>query len=358
MSEPCRVEHAIAEAQRFLAELKPPKTEADTCDWVIKPILYELGYERFEVTAQSADAANKFPDFTILPETRATWYLEAKAWATVLDSAHVDQALNYAHSNGRRWVVLSNGREWRLYDDTIHGVSSDRLVASARLEDTAGMKRFLQALTKESMLRDGVAVFAEERRVREWLARSLADPDSAIIRSIVKHLRRELGGIVVSPQSVVEVLNSIGASSSENVSEPELWQDPIHGTSLVGIERVYRCEGPDAHANGRFTGRGMVVLAGSRVRRELVNSVPLATKKLREDLFHERILVVDGSSCVLGRDVTFDSPSAAACFVLGRSANGWSEWRDLNGEPLDMLRQDRERFKRKRRIHNAEVRRS
>lgn len=37
------------------------------------------------------------------------------------------------------------------------------------------------------------------------------------------------------------------------------------------------------------------------------------------------------------QDVTFDSPSSPASFALGRSANGWLEWKDQNGLSLDTL---------------------
>ena len=35
--------------------------------------------------------------------------------------------------------------------------------------------------------------------------------------------------------------------------------------------------------------------------------------------------------------MSFSSPSAAASFVLGTSANGWMEWKDKSGRTLDEL---------------------
>lgn len=43
----------------------------------------------------------------------------------------------------------------------------------------------------------------------------------------------------------------------------------------------------------------------------------------------------DGMSYVFTRDVLFKSPSAAAATVMGRPANGWTSWRDENGNTLD-----------------------
>ncbi|MCS7311104.1 MAG: hypothetical protein NZ741_12885, partial [Armatimonadetes bacterium] len=76
--------------------------------------LRELGgYSYSDYRSQQSTIAG-YPDFTFLPETGHAWYLEAKALRVDLTDDHAVQALNYANATGRRWVVLSNGREWRL----------------------------------------------------------------------------------------------------------------------------------------------------------------------------------------------------------------------------------------------------
>lgn len=39
----------------------------------------------------------------------------------------------------------------------------------------------------------------------------------------------------------------------------------------------------------------------------------------------------------LNSDKTFSSPSTAAMFCLGRPSNGWSEWKDKDGNTLDSI---------------------
>ena len=43
----------------------------------------------------------------------------------------------------------------------------------------------------------------------------------------------------------------------------------------------------------------------------------------------------DGISFILTRDILFKSPSAAAATLTGRSINGWTAWRDEEGNTLD-----------------------
>ena len=47
---------------------------------------------------------------------------------------------------------------------------------------------------------------------------------------------------------------------------------------------------------------------------------------------------VEGSVLVFTRDHLFTSPSMAAMAVMGRSANGWIEWKAANGKTLDEVK--------------------
>ncbi|MCB8933055.1 MAG: type I restriction enzyme HsdR N-terminal domain-containing protein [Fimbriimonadaceae bacterium] len=188
-----KLDEELAHALRFGAEVAVPHNESNTCEWVILPLLWGLGYERFEIASRTHDAVGKVPDYTVLPNTGMTWYLEAKAWQQELSSAHVDQALNYAHSNARRWVVLSNGREWHLYDDSISGFSAQRLVATASLSNRDQIRRFLQALSKESLQAGSIEAFAASQRLHRVLQDQLARPDSEVVKAIVSTLRMKLG---------------------------------------------------------------------------------------------------------------------------------------------------------------------
>jgi predicted type IV restriction endonuclease len=121
-TEPNALTDAISEA---LALGKSDLNEACTCQWIIMPLLQAAGYSLYDIQPQQTDPAGKIPDYTILPDSEHTWFLEAKAWGVALNDQHAQQALIYAYTNNRRWVVLTNGREWRLYDNSIPGELSE-----------------------------------------------------------------------------------------------------------------------------------------------------------------------------------------------------------------------------------------
>lgn len=184
-----------------LCEGNPPPNESCTCDWVIVPILHSLGYDHFDIVSRGADNQNQFPDYTILKGTSCEWFLEAKAWSVHLADNHAGQALNYANQNGRRWVVLSNGKEWRLYDNDIRGTSAEKLVAMARLSNDEEIRPFLDSISKDSVTSGRLEVQAQGFRLASTLNAQMKDADSDVVKAIAKALRSK--GLIVKTGDVV-----------------------------------------------------------------------------------------------------------------------------------------------------------
>ena len=95
-----------------------------------------------------------------------------------------------------------------------------------------------------------------------------------------------------------------------------------------------------AEAKGYYNEDGFVVLSGSIIRKETVES--LKDKKvlgIRETLKSEGKLVNfdNENSYQLTEDYIFSSPSSASKFVAGRSCNGWDQWKNESGETLDSV---------------------
>ena len=159
------IEDEITEAQSFYTD--PPRNESNTCDWIILPMLHAAGYSRRDIESRVVDATGQFPDYTILPaESGVTWYLEAKAWNVPLEDVHAKQALNYANQNGKRFVVLTNGQWWRLYDNSIQGVLANKLVTDVALTNATEIHRFLRALSKIEVLGGNLERFTAEEMTR------------------------------------------------------------------------------------------------------------------------------------------------------------------------------------------------
>lgn len=98
-------------------------------------------------------------------------------------------------------------------------------------------------------------------------------------------------------------------------------------------ERFY-LKGKDAEATGELVEDGFVVHKGSLGRVEIVPSALDQVTSLRRPLYESGVIVAEGSRLRFTEDHLFRTPSGAAVSVLGRSANGWAEWRTEAGETL------------------------
>ena len=61
-------------------------------------------------------------------------------------------------------------------------------------------------------------------------------------------------------------------------------------------------------------------------------------ERFRAKLVSDGILTAQGGRYVFTRDHLFSSPSMAAVAVMGRTANGWIEWKAANGKTLDEVK--------------------
>ncbi len=189
----------------------PPQNEADTCHWIVYPLLLACGYAPRDISSQRSDAIREFPDYTLLLNApQHTWFVEAKAWNVMLEDRHAQQALNYTNTNGKRWVVLTNGRVWRLYDNSIQGVADDKRAAEANLDNPASVVEFLTALSKEAVCGDQVAGYALRSRLRATLDTELRASDSKLIDVITRTLRNDYALNNIKSQDVAGFFNIIG----------------------------------------------------------------------------------------------------------------------------------------------------
>ena len=92
-------------------------------------------------------------------------------------------------------------------------------------------------------------------------------------------------------------------------------------------------------ARGFESSDGFVVRAGSRAVRTEVPSCHAYLVELRRSLIEQGVLVPDADTLALTQDYAFNSPSTAAGVLLGRSANGRTEWRDANGRTLKEIQE-------------------
>ncbi len=89
-----------------------------------------------------------------------------------------------------------------------------------------------------------------------------------------------------------------------------------------------------ADAQGEPTADGFVVFKGSKAAGSTVASITPSFLTLRQKLLNQGVMIDKGEYLEFPDDFIFSSPSTAACMVLGRNANGLTEWKQKSGKSL------------------------
>jgi hypothetical protein len=107
--------------------------------------------------------------------------------------------------------------------------------------------------------------------------------------------------------------------------------------SAKGLDLLLKAKGIEAR--GIDSPEGFVVRAGSSVVKAEVPSIHAYLAELRRALVGKEVLVDGGETYRFAQDYTFNSPSTAAGVLLGRSANGRTEWKDAMGRSLKEIQE-------------------
>ena len=136
------------------------------------------------------------------------------------------------------------------------------------------------------------------------------------------------------------IMGTLGHKLFEPVNKPitnssQTTVDDVGDEAIeLHLERTIKNVGK-VEANGAQTSEGFVVLEGSRISPIDDDTVPAVIKERRQKAQHDE-------NYVMQEDLLFTSPSYAAMFVIGKSANGLVSWKTADGRTLKSLEEDPE----------------
>jgi len=133
-------------------------------------------------------------------------------------------------------------------------------------------------------------------------------------------------------EEFIDYAKIVMGTLGHKVFEP-LLQTPnapsLEGSTPVSDGLFFHIKRSGANAKCRLTNEGIVVLAGSVIRKDVVPSCPDYAKAAREDNKDN----IDENNVLL-KELLFKTPSGASSFVLGAPTNGNVEWRTEDGRVL------------------------
>ena len=129
---------------------------------------------------------------------------------------------------------------------------------------------------------------------------------------------------------------SLGEIRSTNILTDDTNDETIHIDPLTETPHYLFLRHKGIEARGYVSEEGFVVTRGSEAvgDRDVTNSIPRSSRKLRQELITRSVLKREGSVYVLTEDCDLKSPSRAASVLLGASYNGNKYWIDENKRSL------------------------
>lgn len=176
--------------------------------------------------------------------------------------------------------------------------------------------------------------------------------DNSLNKAHVKHIERRLYDIACEVgRCVLQNGNQPGGASISEADEAEMEEFIENATTLtnaLGIKifepiisqnqttqekqenTLFIKATRGANGMGQKTTEGFVVLKGSMVANSVTPSASQTIRNLRDELMSKGII----QDLCFTKDHLFNSPSTAAGVIMGRNANGLTEWKTQDGNTL------------------------
>lgn len=140
----------------------------------------------------------------------------------------------------------------------------------------------------------------------------ISEPDMEEMDEFIENTK------MIIPILGYKVFESLRSIENDNSEEKTLFIKSARGADAVGQQ----------------TTDGFLVLQNSKISDDYVKSFSKSFIKLRNKLIEDEAIRKNGDQFVLSEDYLFSSPSTAAAIVMGRNANGLTEWKTKDGRTL------------------------
>jgi hypothetical protein len=201
-------------------------------------------------------------------------------------------------------------------------------------------KRLTQHLTQKDFWNEAIVFISKDENLNKahikYLENRLHEIATAVNRyqvennstptqsSIAESDRAEMEEFIAN---IKILINTLGHKAFEEKREIKTTQQAEKDTFYIKATR-------GADAQGEPTTDGFVVFKGSKIASKLVPSLRDNFKRLREQLIDNKVIKKKNGTLEFCEDYVFSSPSTAAVIVMGRNANGLTEWRLKDGTTL------------------------
>lgn len=200
------------------------------------------------------------------------------------------------------------------------------------------LKRLNQQLTSKDFWNEAIIFISKDENLNKahvkYLENRLHDIAKAVNRykvdnSIIPTQSSISESDRAEMEEFIEYIKMLVNTLGHKVFDEKREFNPKQRQEIFFIKAVRGADG-----QGEPTSDGFVVFKNSKAASTIVNSMTSSFITYRKKLIDEGILVDKGEYYEFSDDYIFSSPSTAAVMVMGRNANGLTEWKNKDGKTL------------------------
>lgn len=337
-----------------LVEDKKHDVEEETYHRHIENQLMLLGWEPWKgeiIHKQSLRIGNRNrmePDILIARDGEYQFVIEVKRPNHTQQNEDISQLESYMRQLKLDVGVYMGEHIEVFYDkpNTNHVVSVFK--QTINLEEKRGA-RFVELFSKDNFSKEDIVNFCQERlkemerqaslnKIKESL---ISDAQTQIAESLCPYLMDKYGN-AFSEEEIKDMLLRLRFTvSASDINQSQVTPAPttstVSQTIAVQPDQIVKCyltRNADAHGLFNIEDQTLTVLKGSEVNPKHL-SAKIEKKRAQQ---MEDYTMLQAGKRIVKKDVVFESPSGAAVFCVGGSANGWSTWKDEIGRELNEYR--------------------
>ena len=331
-----------------LCEAKKKDVDEDSFHTLIETQLQHLGWAKFKgeichkPNIHIGNNNRIEPDILIKRDGEDEFVIEVKRPSHKQSKKDVEQLLSYM-----RLLKLSVGIYIGEHLEIFYDMPTSKepisiMKVSLEIDNKLGA-RFVSKFSKADFSKEAIVDFCEERinemqrqaslnKIKESL---IGDAQQQISESLLPYLMEKYGNSF-SEEEIKSMLATIRFTASIDGHKQESKVIVPQTQPAIKSNLVKCILTRNADAKGLFnpTDQSLTVLKGSTVN---PNHLSAKVEKKRAQQFTDYTILQEGKR-ILKQDVVFDTPSGAAVFCVGGSANGWDTWKDESGRELNVYR--------------------
>lgn len=334
-----------------LCEAKKKDVDEDSYHTLIETQLQHLGWAKFKgeichkPNIHIGNNNRIEPDILIKRDGEDEFVIEVKRPSHKQSKKDVEQLLSYMRLL-KLCVGIYMGEHIEIFYDMPSSKEAVPIMKVPLEIDNKLGARFIDKFLKDNFSREAIVDFCEERiqeiqrqnSLNEIKESLIVDAQTQISESLKPYLMDKYGGSF-SEEEIKGMLATMHftASIDGSHSEPKIVVPKSQPKTKSNVIKCFLTRNANAQGLYNSADQSLTVLKGSLINAVHVRKISEAGKKKREWQFSEYTEVRDGKR-IAKEDVRFDTPSGAAQFCVGGSANGWNEWKDEEGRELNVYR--------------------